>query len=322
MNDPTGPALDFTDGAYTLIIDYSVLERSAELIVQDGLGINQFRDTVRFDQSLAANGHFGVASWSAMGPNELDDFLVLTYRPVETLGTLLELEASELMVDEGVGAATLLVRRTGEGVGSVSVHYDVSEETAWEGLDFSPSSGTLFWDDGDTSSKSFSVPILEDHLIEIEETLTVKLSEPAGDDARLGIPSELRLRIRDNETRPQSCTAGEHRLCLNDRRFAVEVEWRDPQGGAGPCHAVALTEDSGYCWFFDSENVELVVKVLNACAPPFDHYWVFAAGLTNVQLGLTVLDTATGDLLRYDNPQGRAFQPIQDISAFDTCPLL
>ena len=30
---------------------------------------------------------------------------------------------------------------------------------------------------------------------------------------------------------------------------------------------VPLTSDSGYFWFFDADNIELVVKVLDACTP-------------------------------------------------------
>jgi hypothetical protein len=65
--------------------------------------------------------------------------------------------------------------------------------------------------------------------------------------------------------------------------------------------------------------VEAVVKVLNACT--FNQkFWVFAGGLTNVQVTLTVTDTKTGTVRIYNNPQGAAFQPIQDTSAFATCP--
>ena len=63
----------------------------------------------------------------------------------------------------------------------------------------------------------------------------------------------------------------------------------------------------------------MVVKVLDACS--FDgHYWVFAAGLTDVAVTLTVTDTDTGASKIYRNPQRTAFLPIQDTSAFSDCP--
>ena len=51
-----------------------------------------------------------------------------------------------------------------------------------------------------------------------------------------------------------------------------------------------------------------------------NHYWVFAAGLTNVEVTLTVRDTQSGSEKTYFNPLGTAFQPVQDTSAFETCP--
>jgi hypothetical protein len=115
-----------------------------------------------------------------------------------------------------------------------------------------------------------------------------------------------------------NCLPGDAHLCLAGNRFQVSATWTTSTGsGAG--HAVSLTPDTGYFWFFDSTNVEVVLKVLNACS--FNQrFWVFAGGLTNVQVHLTVTDTMTGTVKAYDNPQGRAFQPVQDTSAFAACP--
>jgi hypothetical protein len=69
---------------------------------------------------------------------------------------------------------------------------------------------------------------------------------------------------------------------------------------------------------FKSANVEMVVKVLNACSS-FSKYWVFAGGLTNVLVRITVIDTQNGTVQTYVNPIETAFQPILDTSAF-ACP--
>ena len=61
------------------------------------------------------------------------------------------------------------------------------------------------------------------------------------------------------------------------------------------------------------------MKVLNGCAIG-GYYWVFAAGLTNVEATMNVLDTHNGTLQPYVNPQGTPFAPIQDTKAFATCP--
>ncbi|HKD20090.1 MAG TPA: PKD domain-containing protein [Thermoanaerobaculia bacterium] len=108
-------------------------------------------------------------------------------------------------------------------------------------------------------------------------------------------------------------------LCVDSNRFKVTIHWVKPDGSNGDATAVSLTDASGYFWFFDPSNIETVVKVLNGCSIG-GHYWVFAAGLTNVQATITVLDTKTSTAKTYTNPQGTAFAPIQDTAAFATCP--
>ena len=110
-------------------------------------------------------------------------------------------------------------------------------------------------------------------------------------------------------------------LCLTGGRFRVEAEWEDHSGGHGVGHALPLTAESGAFWFFGPGNVELVVKVLDACTlPAFHSYWVFASGLTDVEVEITVTDTATGEAWTYHNPRGRAFPPVQDTTALRVCP--
>lgn len=115
-----------------------------------------------------------------------------------------------------------------------------------------------------------------------------------------------------------SCEESEYVLCVNDGRFRVETLWQTPQGELGAGHAVRLNDDSGYFWFFSSNNIELVIKTLDACGVN-DHYWFFAGGLTNVEVRVTVTDTVTGAVKEYVNPQSTPFQPVQDTSAFAAC---
>ena len=115
------------------------------------------------------------------------------------------------------------------------------------------------------------------------------------------------------------CQSGPESLCLQNERFRVKAFWQVGQGPYTPAQAVPLTADTGYFWFFAPTNVELVVKVLNGCGLN-SRYWVFAGGLTDVNVVMTVTDTQNGTVKTYTNPQGTAFKPIQDTSAFATCP--
>jgi len=87
------------------------------------------------------------------------------------------------------------------------------------------------------------------------------------------------------------CQASDTVLCLQDGRFRVEVEWQDPRSGdTGVGGALPGTDDSGFFWFFDPENVELVVKLLDA-RPVNGRFWFFFGGLSDVEYTLTVTDT-------------------------------
>ncbi len=145
-------------------------------------------------------------------------------------------------------------------------------------------------------------------------------------DVTLGTPIALNLGDRitgiDFElegTSQFACLPSSTVLCLNEGRFSVEVDWRDIEDQTGDGFGIELTDDTGYFWFFSPDNVEMVIKVLDGCFDPFDTFWVFAGGLTDVEVALRVTDTATGDFRTYSNALGSAFEPIQDLAAFATC---
>lgn len=115
-----------------------------------------------------------------------------------------------------------------------------------------------------------------------------------------------------------TCTTTDTALCVSGGRFRVTATWETAQD-SGVAHVEQLTNDTGYLWFFTSTNVEAVIKVLNGCGLN-ERYWVFAGGLTDVEAVIKVEDLATATVKNYTNPQGTPFQPIQDTSAFATCP--
>ena len=117
-----------------------------------------------------------------------------------------------------------------------------------------------------------------------------------------------------------ACVVTGNALCLNNQRFRVVAAWRKSDGSTGQGNSVALTPDSGYFSFFNAANIELVVKVLNGCSVN-QHYWVFAAGLTNVEVTLTVTDTANATANSYTNlALGLPSRPFSIVGVFDACP--
>jgi hypothetical protein len=102
-------------------------------------------------------------------------------------------------------------------------------------------------------------------------------------------------------------------------RFRVRATWRDAAGLSGTAHPGRLTRQTGYFWFFDDANVEVVVKVIDGCALN-SRLWVFLAGLTDVETHVTIEDTATGEVRTYTNPLRVPFAPVQDLNALTGCP--
>jgi hypothetical protein len=109
-------------------------------------------------------------------------------------------------------------------------------------------------------------------------------------------------------------------LCLFDARFTVSAGFKFANGDQGLAQAVPLGDgnSSGYYWFFDVNNPEVMVKLINGCAVN-GHYWFFAAGLTNLEVGILIMDAQTGARKVYTNPANTAFAPIQDTAAL-ACP--
>lgn len=119
------------------------------------------------------------------------------------------------------------------------------------------------------------------------------------------------------------CVSSNTTLCLlqmdgvapGSSRFQVEVIWTDFEGNSGLGQAMSLTSDSGWFWFFGPSNAEVFVKILDGRSLG-GHFWVFGAGMTTVEVTMTVTDTVTGAVKEYYNPMGSKFQPIEDTSAF------
>ena len=131
----------------------------------------------------------------------------------------------------------------------------------------------------------------------------------------IGFFDTLFFRQLDGQIPP--CIADAITLCLNNNRFSLTAVWETTSAtGAGT--AVPLTGDTGAFWFFSSNNLEGIFKLVTGC-PLNNFYWFFAGGLTNVKVTLRVFDRLTGLAKIYENPQTTPFAPIQDTAGFP-CP--
>jgi hypothetical protein len=216
-------------------------------------------------------------------------------------------------------AVIAVERSRGQG-GAVSVDYSTADATAVDGEDYTGVAGTLDWADGDSTIKTFEVPIADDDLTEGNETVELTLSNPTGGADIRPSRGDSVLTLLDNDGDTAACIDDADTVCLEGGRFQVEAVWRTSDGNTGTGQVIPSTGNSALLWFFSPDNAEVLVKVLDACVEPFNRYWVFFAATTNVDFTVTVTDTQTGVVREYTNPLGQAAESVQDTVSFDTCP--
>ena len=118
---------------------------------------------------------------------------------------------------------------------------------------------------------------------------------------------------------PSVCVEDANTLCLNNDRFRVRVVWTDFEQNTGQAFALPYTADSGFFYFFGADNLEILIKVLNACNP-FERYWVYFAVASNVAYTVEVVDVVGQQVKTYTNPPGVYAPATGDNDAFATCP--
>lgn len=239
----------------------------------------------------------------------------------DAAGTL-ALANAAAVVGEAGGEVLLTLTRTGGDDGAVSVEVHTADGTASGGFDYTSTGALVSWEDNDDDPKVLAIAIVDDGDDEPNETFIVTISAPTG-GATLGAVTSTTVTINDNDEPVGTCTPNATTLCLNQGRFQVRANWATAQGTSGQALAVDIgRDDTGLFTFFNPNNVELLVKVLNACAvAPFNNYWVFLSAATNQEWHVTVIDTQAGISKQYDSALG-TFPPLvaDTVEGFDTCP--
>jgi len=178
--------LDYVAALGTLGFAAGQLSRTFRIrILDDALG--ETDETVNLALSNPTGGAtLGVPSTA-----------LLTIRDNDVAGAV-QFSLAAYSVNESDGTATIAVTRTRAiSRSAVTVDFATGDGTATADSDYTPTSGTLSFAPGQIGT-SFTVPILEDGLIEGNETVYLTLSNQTG-GARLGPRSTAVLTIVDNE---------------------------------------------------------------------------------------------------------------------------
>jgi hypothetical protein len=98
-----------------------------------------------------------------------------------------------------------------------------------------------------------------------------------------------------------ACNPDDFTICLLSRRFKVQVNWVNQFNGAsGGGRAIPSTDSTGFFYFTDPSNYELIIKILDFGTV----VKVFYGELTDLQFTITVTDTRSGAVKTYKNTPG------------------
>src|SRR5262249_32491209 len=108
------------------------------------------------------------------------------------------LQSTALSVGEAAGTANVVLERRNGSDGRVTVNYHTTAGSATAGQDYTAVTGTVEFLPGETQ-KTVQVPILNDSLIEGNETFTFTIESPTG-GATLITPATGTVTITDDDT--------------------------------------------------------------------------------------------------------------------------
>lgn len=144
--------------------------------------------TFQIVPACTASVTFGLNGSGAVGGN----CVVVPVVP----GTL-QFTAATASISEGAGNLVVTVSRINGSDGPATVDIGTAGITATGNVDYATQFDTVTWAAGDSAPKTFIVPIIEDALIEGNETFSITLSAATG--ATLGATTVMTITIVDND---------------------------------------------------------------------------------------------------------------------------
>jgi hypothetical protein len=198
--------------APNVLVAYNATNVSTEIYNSAQAGSrDQLANGIKFTVPTVANGKVFVGTTNSVSVFGL-------------LGGALQFNSSNYSTQKNAGAAIITANRTGGSHGAVQVNYATTTGgTAVAGQDYSSTSGTLSWADGDGSAKNFNVTILNNPQPGTNKTVFLTLSNATG-GAYLSTPSNAVLTILQD---PFSLWKFSH-FGANDTNPAIAGDLADP----------------------------------------------------------------------------------------------
>jgi hypothetical protein len=227
-----------------------------------------------------------------------------------------KLSSATYSVTESNASVAIIVSRTGGSFGTITVQYATSNGTATAGQDYTQTSGTLTFLNGETG-KLITIPILNDTTDEPDETLNFTLSNPTN-GAQLINPSTAVITVTDNDNPPivsvndvsvlegnENLTAFAFSVSLSEASaFATSVNWATSNGTANA--TTDYQTASGTVNFAPGETTkQITVQVIGELLVEINE--TFNVNLSAPTL-LTIGDgQGVGTILDDDNPGKLSF---------------
>ena len=194
--------------------------------------------------------------------------LKATVVPANRPGSV-QFNATAYAVAENAGSIALSVGRIGGSGGAIQVQYATSNGTATAGSDYTTTSGTLSWGDGDTANKTITVPIANNAATEGNESFTVTLSNPGGaTGVFIGHPASATVTILEpfpaGGTMPSGFTTGGQGgawTVASDRAYEGSQSLRSGQALAAEGQPGGLNSDLNYTANFQAGTVSFAYGV-------------------------------------------------------------
>jgi hypothetical protein len=215
---------------------------------------------------------------------------------------------SSYTVAQNAGFVKITVNRTNGSNGNTTVAYMTAFGTAYDNVNYGHTTGLLTWANGDTASKTFTVPILDTTPITTNKSFSVKLYNPTV--GVLGNPStstvtitptagvvstpavgELKL-AAPSTTVPQ--TVGDVTMTINrtgGSSGAVSVGYATTNGSA--VAGTNFTAVKGTMDWADGDEAAKTFKVAINAAAPFTGTKAFAVALSSPGGGATLTTPST-----------------------------
>ncbi|MBV2129412.1 choice-of-anchor B family protein [Arsukibacterium indicum] len=187
---------------------------------------------------------------------------------------VVSLVESALSVVEADTTVAVVVRRLGGSDGAISVTYQLESGTAGIGEDIVAASGELSWDDGDSSERQIELQIIDDELLEEDETAVLKLTGVAG--SVTGDIAELTLTILDNDANSAPVVSvGENRQVNAGQSVSLTAVATDAEGDSisyqwqqqsGPGVTLQNADNSTVNFIAPASSSQLVLSVTSTDA--------------------------------------------------------